>query len=140
MDLQVTFDDPKAYTRPWTLHVEFDLVPDGDLIEYVCENEQDKPHLVGKSAEEVPVPVEILAQYVGNYKFPPGYPDLAVISLEGSHLVIDMGKGKIPLIARSETSFTMEGTGVDFVKDSKGTVTQMIQHWTEGDFHLERKK
>jgi hypothetical protein len=140
MDLQVTFDDPRAYTRPWTLHIEFDLLPDGDLIEYVCENERDKPHLVGKSAEEVPLPVEILAQYVGNYKFPPGYSDLAVVSLEGSHLVIDMGKGKISLMARSETSFTMEGTGVDFVKDSKGTVTQMIQHWTEGDHNFERKK
>jgi hypothetical protein len=42
MDLQVTFDAPKAYTRSWTLHIEFDLVPDGDLIEYVCENERDK--------------------------------------------------------------------------------------------------
>jgi hypothetical protein len=50
-----------------------------------------------------------------------------------------MGTGKIPLIARSETIFTMEGTGVDFVKDGLGQVTAMIQHWTEGDRHFPRK-
>jgi hypothetical protein len=139
MDLQVTFDDPKAYTRPWTLAIDLDLVPDGDLIEYVCENERDKPHLVGKSGEEFRVPAEVLAQYVGTYKFP-DFPDPAVVSLEGSSLVIELGTGKIPLIARSETSFTMEGTGVDFVKDAKGGVTAMIQHWTEGDRYFPRRK
>jgi hypothetical protein len=138
IDLQVTFDDPKAYTRSWTLPIELDLVPDGDLIEYVCENERDKPHLVGKSGDEFRVPAEVLAQYVGTYKFPE-FRDPSVVSLEGNHLVIDMGTGKIPLIARSETSFTMEGTGVDFVKNSTGAVTEMIQHWTEGDRHFPRK-
>ena len=48
----MTFDDPKAYTRPWGLSVHYDLIPDGDLIEYFCENERDKVHLVGKSGEE----------------------------------------------------------------------------------------
>jgi hypothetical protein len=139
IDLQVTFDDPKAYTRPWTLTLELVLVPDGDLIEYVCENERDKPHLVGKSGEEFRVPAEVLAQYVGTYKFP-DFPDPAVVSLEGSSLMIELGTGKIPLIARSETSFTMEGTGVDFVKDAKGGVTAMIQHWTEGDRYFPRRK
>jgi hypothetical protein len=41
--------------------------------------------------------------------------------------------GKIPLVAHSETSFTMEGTGVDFLKDAKGNITGMVEHWTEGD-------
>jgi hypothetical protein len=60
--------------------------------------------------------------------------------MEGSRLMIDPGAGKIPLVAHSETSFTMEGTGVDFVKDAKGKVTSMIQHWTEGDRNYARKK
>ena len=47
---------------------------------------------------------------------------------------------KIPLVAHSESSFTMEGTGVDFVKDAKGAVTAMIEHWTEGDRNYPRKK
>jgi hypothetical protein len=50
------------------------------------------------------------------------------------------GAGKIPLIARSENGFTMEGTGVDFVKDAKGAVTTMVQHWTEGDRYFPRRK
>jgi hypothetical protein len=46
-------------------------------------------------------------------------PNDIVVSLEGSRLMIDSsGGGKIPLIAHSETNFTMEGTGLDFVKDA----------------------
>jgi hypothetical protein len=139
IDLQVTFEDPKSYTRPWTVPVQFDLVADGDLIEYICENERDSAHLVGKSGEEFHVPAEVLAQYIGTYELPT-FPAGVVVSFEGSRLMIDPGAGKIPLIAHSETSFTMEGTGVDFVKDANGTVIAMIQHWTEGDRNYARKK
>ena len=49
IDLQITVDDPKAYTKPWTVNLQLTLQPDGELIEYVCdENEKDVPHLVGK--------------------------------------------------------------------------------------------
>lgn len=41
MDLQVTIDDPKAYTRPFTVTLPLTLVPDTDLIEDACENEKD---------------------------------------------------------------------------------------------------
>jgi hypothetical protein len=140
IDLQVTLEDPKAYARAWTLSVELDLIPDAELIEYVCENERDKPHLVGKSGEEFRVPAEVLAQYVGVYETR-GLPEGTPVTLEGDRLMIDPGgAGKIPLIAHSENSFTMEGTGVEFVKDSNGAVTAMIQHWTEGDRYQRRLK
>jgi hypothetical protein len=46
MDLQITIDDPKAYTKPWTVTEAMVLLPDTDLIEYVCnENEKDLRHL-----------------------------------------------------------------------------------------------
>lgn len=48
MDIEFTFDDPKAYTKPWTVKVAFELMPDTELLEYVCENERDAPHLIGK--------------------------------------------------------------------------------------------
>jgi hypothetical protein len=48
--------------------------------------------------------------------------------------------GKIPLIGRSESTFTMEGTGVDFVTGAKGAVTGMNQHWTERDDNYVRLK
>ena len=49
IDFQMTIDDPKAYTKPWTVNLKFTLNPDTELIEYVCdENEKDVSHLVGK--------------------------------------------------------------------------------------------
>ena len=54
--------------------------------------------------------------------------------------MLDTGNGKIPLVAHSESSFTMEGTGVDFVRDAKGAVSDMIEHWTEGDRDYVRRK
>jgi len=49
IDLLMTIDDSKAYTKPWNVHLVFNLTPDTELIEYVCdENEKDVGHLVGK--------------------------------------------------------------------------------------------
>jgi len=49
MDLKITIDDQKAYTKPWTVTVAgFNLLPDEELIENICENEKDYTHLVGK--------------------------------------------------------------------------------------------
>ena len=140
IDLEVTLDDPKAYTRSWTLPIELVLRPDQELIEYVCENERDAPHLVGKSGEEFRVPAKILAQYAGTYAAP-GSTRSMVVSLVGSRLMINTdGAGNVPLIAHSETSFTMEGTGIDFIRDAQGAVTGMVQHWNEGDRYETRRK
>jgi len=49
MELQVTVDDPKTYTRPFSIKLNLLLLPDTDLIESFCpENEKDVKHLVGK--------------------------------------------------------------------------------------------
>jgi hypothetical protein len=49
LDLTLTIDDPKAYTRPWAVNLPLQLLPDADLLEYVCnENEKDLKHMVGK--------------------------------------------------------------------------------------------
>jgi hypothetical protein len=49
MDLAVTIDDPKAYTKPWTVQLAWRLEPDTDLIESICEeNNRDPRHMVGK--------------------------------------------------------------------------------------------
>ena len=49
MDIVITVDDPKAYTKPFTITEPFKLLPDTDLLEYVCgENNKDLKHLVGK--------------------------------------------------------------------------------------------
>ena len=48
IDLQLTIDDPTAYTKPWSANVHMNYVPDEELIEAICENEKDSPHMVGK--------------------------------------------------------------------------------------------
>jgi hypothetical protein len=46
MDVQVAFDDPKMYTRPFGIKYTLHLVPDSDIGEYACaENEKDRAHL-----------------------------------------------------------------------------------------------
>jgi hypothetical protein len=48
MEVQVTIDDPKAYTRPWTVRIPWQYLPDTELLDWVCENEKDVQHLVGR--------------------------------------------------------------------------------------------
>jgi hypothetical protein len=49
MAIEVTIDDPNAYTRPWKVNLQWALQPDTDLIESICEeNNKDLPHMVGK--------------------------------------------------------------------------------------------
>jgi hypothetical protein len=46
MDLELTIDDPKMYTKPFTIKATEVLLPDSDVLEYVCtENERDRAHL-----------------------------------------------------------------------------------------------
>jgi hypothetical protein len=49
MDIQLTIEDLKAYTKRWKAELHPELVPDTELLESVCnENERDLRHLVGK--------------------------------------------------------------------------------------------
>jgi hypothetical protein len=48
MDLELVIDDPTAYTKTWSAKVHLIYVPDVELIESICENEKDLPHMVGK--------------------------------------------------------------------------------------------
>jgi len=46
LDVEMTFDDPKMYTKPFTIKVPHDLLADSDLFESYCdENEKDRAHL-----------------------------------------------------------------------------------------------
>ena len=62
--------------------IELALVADGELIEYVCENERDAQHMVGRS-DEFQVPLDVLAKYVGTYEST-RFPGRTVVSLEGN--------------------------------------------------------
>ena len=48
LEIGVTIDDPKAYTKPWTANMKAQLEPDIELLETTCENSKGTEHMVGK--------------------------------------------------------------------------------------------
>ena len=48
LDYEITIEDPKAYTKPWTASVRFEFLADTEIMEWVCENEKDAARAVGK--------------------------------------------------------------------------------------------
>ena len=51
LDIAITVDDPGAYSRPFTLHFNAQLMPGLELMEYICEeNNQDLAYIEGLAA------------------------------------------------------------------------------------------
>jgi hypothetical protein len=51
LQTDITIEDPASYTKPFTVRVNHTLMPDDDLIEFVCE-ERDAVHYVGKDGKK----------------------------------------------------------------------------------------
>ena len=45
LDIEMTFDDPRMYTKPFTIKIPHHLLADADIFEDFCENEKDRVHL-----------------------------------------------------------------------------------------------
>ena len=49
LDIEMTIDDPGTFRKPWKLNMIWDLVPNEEVQEFVCEDSnKDAAHLVGK--------------------------------------------------------------------------------------------
>jgi hypothetical protein len=49
LKIDVTIDDPKAYTKPFSVRVNQRIMPEGELIEFICNENNKAPQLmVGK--------------------------------------------------------------------------------------------
>ena len=49
MELEITIEDAKTFTKPFTVTVNQLLIPDSDILETVCaENERDRAHIADK--------------------------------------------------------------------------------------------
>lgn len=144
IQLQLTLDDPKTFTKPLTIALAINYVPDTEMLEYVCnENERDSAHLIGKASDEVKGDVKVgapvLSRYAGDYQSEE--PKMkAVITVAGDQLMFSIGgKGAVPLTTLSETSFYFPGGfPMDFVKDDKGAVGHFLLHTPCGDFKFVR--
>jgi hypothetical protein len=151
LDLEVSLSDPAAYARPWTVAVRAELAADTELIEWVCnEKGSELEHWIGKASDErkseVKVAPAILARHVGVYEEQPKLwrlvPRVVEITLSGDRLFGDMdGRGKVPLVAQSETAFSgLNGLGVEFVKSDSGPTEQLYVKHVSGDYRFTRKK
>jgi hypothetical protein len=46
LEIELTVDDPKSYTRPWTVSLKQDIMLDTELIDEIClENEKSWEHM-----------------------------------------------------------------------------------------------
>jgi hypothetical protein len=48
LEIKVTIDDPKTFSKPWTVTEGMELLTDTELMETVCDNEKDIQHMRGK--------------------------------------------------------------------------------------------
>jgi len=79
--------------------------------------------------KEITVSPKILATYVGTYDMAPNFQ--FVVTLEGDHLVTQAtGQPKIPIFPESDTTFfpKVVDAEIEFVKDNKAEVKEMILH------------
>jgi hypothetical protein len=147
LELEVTLSDPAAYARSWTVAARAELAADTEMIEFVCnESNHGVEHWVGKASDErkgeVQVSAGILAQYVGTYEEQPPFwrtvRRVIEITLSNGRLLADMdGRGKVPLIASSETAFAgLYGLGVEFIRG--GPAGLFVKH-VSGNYRFARK-
>jgi hypothetical protein len=150
MDIQITYNDPKAYMRPWTITLHASLMADTELLENVC-NENDKSsrqHFLitdddkRRGQAEFVVAADVLASYAGPYDMKVAGRSIpsSVVFENGRLYVVPPNGGKMPLVAESETTFSALGAPVIFRKDATGAITGFVIHTVEGDQEFERKR
>jgi hypothetical protein len=144
MDVQVTFDDPKTFARPWTATTELLYDADTELLEFVCnENEKSVQHFVQpKEAPEIAIEAASLGKFAGVYQMmtPRGMAN-ATVTVDAGQLMIDVpGFGSGRMVPQSATMFQFRGAVLEFVSNDKGDVTHLIAHVVEGDFKGPRIK
>jgi hypothetical protein len=119
LQLETTFEDPKTFTKPFTLQMAKTYVADTEIFEDVCENERDSGHLTSG----VKVSPEVLARYAGTYQLPGRE---AIVTISGDQLVVkDSAYPKDQLfVARNETDFlsSVSETTIMFAKDATGAI------------------
>ena len=128
LDIEMTLRDPTIYARPWTLSFTAQLMADTEMLEYVCNENQNLTHWVGTASDDkkaaVIVAPEVLATYVGSYaEQPPTFagrtPGRVVeVHFRDGRLFGNLdGRGEVELIAQSETRFVGLTVPIEFVRE-----------------------
>src|SRR5262245_6490927 len=141
IDLDMTVDDPKAFTRVWTARAELVIAADDEILEFVCnENEKARQRIAATpqaSVTAIRVDVETLRKYTGTYQVTQnnGVVVSATVTLDGDRLLFAQGQQPPgPLIPQSATMFiARNGAAVEFIANQVGEVNQLVVHIVEGD-------
>jgi CubicO group peptidase (beta-lactamase class C family) len=90
--------------------------------------------------KEIKVSPEILKQYVGTYELTPNF-SLAITLEDGQLVSQGTNQGKVPMFAESETMFFLKlvDAQIEFVKNEKGEVTNLVLHQNGRDIKGVRK-
>jgi hypothetical protein len=149
MEISVTWNDPKAYNKPWTVQLRARLVADTEMMEAVCNERPDngQEHWIGKTGDAqktaVKVPPEILAKYAGIYKglYLRGVYRTVEVAFSDSTLFVSINGGpRQPIFPQSETNFAGTGLVYQFIRDDHGVPTHILEGHIAGDFKYERQK
>jgi hypothetical protein len=143
IDVQITLDDAKAYTKPWTVAVRMDLKTDLEMLEYTCDNEKDRAHIPSNAKGSVlDLPVETLVAYAVSYNVQEnGKTVIAEVTLEGSTLFWNYdGTGKQRLDPVSDTIFSLAGNSIQFVRDEPGPAKRFVMRTIEDETTGVRRK
>lgn len=141
IDLDTTVDDPKAFTRVWTMQVELVFAADDEMIEFVCnENEKARQRIADTAqtaGKTISVDRPTLQKYTGTYNVTQNNSIVvsATVALDGDHLTLAQGRQPAgPLVPQSATMFIApNGAAIEFIANERGEVNQLIIHIVEGD-------
>jgi hypothetical protein len=148
LEIAATFQDPKAYNKPWTLPLRLRFAADTELMEAVCNEFSDngQEHWIGRASDArqtaVKVAGEILAKYAGVYK---GLylqsPRTVEVTFSSGALSVSLNGGPSqPIFPQSETSFSGTGLIYQFIRDKQGIATHLVEGHVSGDYKYERQK
>jgi hypothetical protein len=144
LQIEVTFSDPRAYTKPWSFSVNMELAADTEMLEAVCEFRRD--HWVGKVSDAqqsaVKVAPDVLATYVGVYSGQyQGRPRTVEVTLADGDLSVTIGVQRFPLVAQSDTLFvSAAGLAYEFVRGGTGMATYVVERHVSGAYTYERRR
>jgi hypothetical protein len=148
MEVEVTFEDPAVIVKPVTVPITAEFVPDTDMLEYVCqENERSRQRLVGTMDDDkklrVEVAREVLTRYAGTYRLigPDGVPILFTVTPGAGELTIDVeNQGTMTAIPVSPSRFLAQGVAIEFFGASNGPASEVVVTIVEGDLKGVRVK
>jgi hypothetical protein len=148
LEVAVTFLDPKAYQKAWTVAIHAELAADTGMVEQICNEDPDsgQQHWIGKLSDDqkpaVKVSREVLAKYVGVYKGPYLRSSRTVeVTLAGDALFLALDGGpKQQIYPRSETTFSGTGLTYQFIREGQGNASRIQEGHVSGSYTYERQK